>query len=611
MPSITGMSTDAESLPRWDLSGYFPSLESREFAASQEQLGADVDRVAALYDRHGVRGGSGLELTPERVSAFEEVIAATNAVLGQLRLLSAYVSAYVSTDARNDTAAAIASELQMQSARLRALGSRFDAWVAALGADALIEGSPVAAEHAYPLRKAAHSAAHQMSEAEEQLYSDLALTGSTAWNRLHGDVTSVLVAEVAMADGTIAVLPITEVRNLASDPDPGLRRRAYEAELRAWETVAVECAAAMNSIKGEANVVNTRRAWADPIEPVLHTNSVDRDTLDAMHAAVTASLPGWRRYLKAKATVLGSAGPGGGMPWWDLFAPVGGPAAAAVDWDGATAAVIESFSAYSPQLADLARRALTESWVDAPARDGKRGGAFCMGTTGGESRILMNFGHTFGSVSTLAHELGHAYHNTTLGSRTPLQRATPMALAETASIFCETLLTQTALAGTQDPQRRLAILEYDLQGACQVVVDIHSRFLFETSVFAARHRRTLSAGTLCELMLDAQRQAYGDGLDGEHLHPYMWAVKPHYYSTHFYNWPYTFGLLFGLGLYARYLEDAERFRRGYDHLLSSTGLDDAAGLAASFGIDVRQEEFWRSSLDVLERRIDHFVGLAT
>jgi len=596
-------------LPRWDMTPYFPSLQSREFAAAQERLGADVERMVALYDHHAVRGGAPLELTDERVDAFVEVLDATNDVLERLRLLSAYISAFVTTDARDDAAASLASALQMQSARVRALSTRFDAWVAALDAEALIERSPAARDHAYPLRKAQQSAAHQMDEAQESLYSELALTGATAWNRLHGDVTSLLTADVAGADGSVRTLPITVVRNLATDADPGMRRGAYRAELAAWERVAVPCAAALNSIKGEANVVNARRAWPDPIAPVLHANSVDRGTFDAMQAAVVASLPDWHRYLRAKAHLLGSAGARGGLPWWDLFAPVGDPSVAEISWVEASGTVAASFAAYSPALAGLARRAFDEGWIDAEAREGKRGGAFCMTTTGGESRVLLNFGNTFDSVSTLAHELGHAYHNTTLAPRTPLQRATPMALAETASIFCETLLTQSVLASTAEPARQLAILDYDLQGACQVVVDIHSRFLFETEVFDRRRHRTIAAKELCELMLEAQRRAYGDGLDGDHLHPYMWAVKPHYYSTHFYNWPYTFGLLFGLGLYAAYQADPDRFRAGYDDLLSCTGLADAAGLAARFDIDVSGEEFWTSSLAVLARRIDQFEGL--
>jgi oligoendopeptidase F len=231
-----------------------------------------------------------------------------------------------------------------------------------------------------------------------------------------------------------------------------------------------------------------------------------------------------------------------------------------------------------------------------------------MGVQPGVSRILMNYDGSFYDISTLAHELGHAYHNTNLAERTPLQRQTPMALAETASIFCETIMVEASLAGT-DGDERLALLDTDLAGSCQVVVDIHSRFLFETDLCRIRAERTLSVDELCDLMLDAQAQTYGDGLRADTRHRYMWAVKNHYF-TPFYNWPYTFGLLFGLGLYARYTDDADRFRAGYDSLLADTGLDDAAGLAARFGIDVRSTAFWASSLDVLRRRIDEFERLA-
>jgi pepF/M3 family oligoendopeptidase len=533
---------------------------------------------------------------------------ATNRVLERQRLLSAYVQAFVTTDARDTLAAGTASQLQLQSARVRALFTRFEAWVASYGAEALAAASTLAADHVHPLRQAERSAAHQMGEGEEALYAELTLTGSRAWSLLHGEITSLLTAEVAGPDGTSARLPITVVRGMATLADAGRRRAAYDAELAAWPTVAVACAAAMNSIKGEANTVNRRRGWSDPLEPVLHANAVDRATLTAMQDAVVASLPDWRRYLRAKAALLGSAGADGGLPWWDLFAPVGDAESAAVSWEEATATVMGTFAGYSPALAALARRAVKEGWIDAEARDGKRGGAFCMGTTGADSRILMNFAGGFDSVSTLAHELGHAYHNTTLAERTPMQRATPMALAETASIFCETLLTEAALGATDDPVRRRTILEHDLQGSCQVVVDIHSRFLFEREVFERRRDRTLSADQLCGLMVAAQKEAYGDGLDHDHLHPWMWAVKPHYYSTHFYNWPYTFGLLFGLGLYAVYGRDPERFRAGYDDLLSSTGLGEAADLAARFGIDVRDGDFWTASLDVLRQRIDTFCA---
>ena len=268
----------------------------------------------------------------------------------------------------------------------------------------------------------------------------------------------------------------------------------------------------------------------------------------------------------------------------------------------------DAFGGYSPARAALVERARRDEWIDAEPRAGKVGGAFCLPIRGGESRVMLNFDGSADSVQTLAHELGHAYHNTNLGERTPLQRQTPMALAETASIFCETIMVEAGLAATPADQR-LGLLDTDLQGSCQVVVDIHSRFLFERELCTRREQQDLSVAELDDIMLTSQRAAYGDGLDADVLHPRMWAVKGHYF-TPFYNWPYTYGLLFGIGLYARYLDDPDRFRSGYDDLLSSTGLADAAGLAGRFGIDVRSTAFWASSLDVLRARIAAFEELA-
>ncbi|MGZ4784269.1 MAG: M3 family oligoendopeptidase [Acidimicrobiales bacterium] len=601
--------TSPGPLPHWDVSGVYPSLESRELAVAHEGVVADLARLVALYDRHDVRAGEPRDGGPTDadVAAFDEVLTETNRLLDEVRVVSAYLYAFISTDSSNDVAAGLRSRLQAELTDLTRLTKRFEGWIARLGPAELVAASAAAAEHAYPLERAARAAEHQMSEAEEGLAADLRLTGSVAWARLHGEITSRLTAQVADGRGGVEALPMSVVRGLAHHPDADRRRAAHEAELAAWDTVTVPLAAALNGAKGETIVLNRRRGWGDALEPALFTNGVDRATLDAMHEAVVDSLPDFHRYLRAKATVLGHA-PGRGLPWFDLFAPVGDAAAGRVSWTDAVSRVSDAFGGYSPALAALVERASRDEWIDAEPRAGKQGGAFCLPIQGGESRVMLNFDGSADSVQTLAHELGHAYHNTNLGERTPMQRQTPMALAETASIFCETIMVEAGLAATP-PEQRLGLLDTDLQGSCQVVVDIHSRFLFERELCTRREQQDLSVAQLDDLMLASQRTAYGDGLDPDVLHPRMWAVKGHYF-TPFYNWPYTFGLLFGIGLYARYLDDPDRFRSGYDDLLSSTGLADAAGLASRFGIDVRSTGFWASSLDVLRARIDAFEHLA-
>ncbi len=592
--------TDAaapDALPRWDVSGFFPALASREFAAGHEEVLTEIGRLQRRFDELGIRAGDPLPVTDAEVAIVDEVVPAVNRLLGQMRKVGSYLYAHTSTDARDDEAAAALSRYQAGASPFATLNGRFDAWVARLDLAELTTRSTIAADHAYALERGALAAAHQMDEAEEDLASELALTGGRAWAKLHADLTSRLTATV---EGE--TLPMSMVRGLATDPDPARRRAAYDAELEGWDTVAVPLASAINAFKGEANTLNRRRGWTDSLDPALEHNSVSPAALVAMQGAVVASLPDWHRYLRAKATLLGHEG---GLPWWDLSAPVGTPRRFA--WTEATDAVHDAFATYSPRLAGLVETAVADAWIDAEPRSGKVDGAFCMSVTDGVSRVLLNFDGSFDGVQTLAHELGHAYHNVNLGDRTPMQRSTPMALAETASIFCETIMVQAGLAAVgDDAGARLALLDADLAGSCQVVVDIHSRFLFERALSSEREQGVLSVDRLRTLMLDAQAEAYGDGLNPAFRHRDMWAVKGHYYTA-YYNWPYTFGLLFGIGLYAEFQRDPERFRSGYDDLLSATGLGDASSLAARFGIDIADSAFWAASLGVLQARIDEFV----
>lgn len=624
----------ATALPHWDMTPFFPGLDSKEYEAAVANIDRDAAALEAFFDAHDVGAGAKLTVTPELVKAVEEAIDGYNAMMEQVRLVGAYVSAFVTIDTRNELAQARDSELKFQQPKLAKLGTRLTAWFGRLPVGEVCSASETAKAHAYALEKGAFLATRLMSPKEEALAADLRPTGISAWSKLHGDWTSQLEVAVELPTG-VQTLSMSQVRNLAYDPDRAVRKAAFEAELAAWKAAETPCAASLNSIKGEVNLIAKRRGWGSPLDETLFAAQIDRKTLDAMLDSARESFPAFRRYLKAKAKALGIDK----CAFYDIFAPIdvaqagslrnpagaseaglggkeakaGSPGYSGRSWqfDEGMAFVIEQFGTYSDKMADFAQRTYAERWIDAEPRSGKHDGAYCMGLHGDVSRVFMNYKTSFGSVSTLAHELGHAYHNVCLANRTYLQRATPMTLAETASIFCETII-RTAGQAKADDAEKLVILEASLQGSCQVVVDITSRYLFETEVFGKRGARELSARELCEFMLDAQRKTYGDGLDETALHPYMWAVKPHYYSGRsFYNFPYMFGLLFGLGLYARYQSDPDGFKAGYDDLLSSTGLADAATLAARFGIDTRSPEFWRSSLGVIEEDIERFEDAAS
>ena len=596
--------TTTQPPPHWDMSVVYPSLESPEFEQAFGECTQKIAQLNQLFAEHHVHMQDKITINDTLVQLFETVVQQYNAVLEQVRTITVYISCFVNTNSHDYLAQAKMSELQKHTAVLSQLGARFTAWIGSFDVEALIESSPIASDHAFMLRKTQEQATHLLTPVENVLASELHVTGALAWSKLHGDMTSQLTVELEIA-GQLRTLPMSTIRNLAYDADRDLRRRAYEAELRGWQRIAVPLAAAMNGIKGELNTLAKHRKWSSPFDISLFVNRMDHATLDAMLAAARAALPDFRRYLHAKAKALRLER----LSWHDLFAPLDSETKV---WSFTAASdfIIEHFGSYSPRLADFAARAFREHWIDAEPHPGKRDGAYCLALRDDESRVLANFEPSFSAVTTLAHELGHGYHYMNLAQRTFLQGLYPIVLDETASTFCETIICRAALQKA-DKQEQIAILEEWLQGSCQVVVDIMSRFLFEQRVFEKRNERELSVDELNTLMLEAQRETYGDGLDEGTLHPYMWAVKQHYYMTDrlFYNYPYMFGLLFGLGLYARYQQDPETFRKSYDDLLSSTGMADVATLAARFDIDVHAEAFWTASLDIIRQDVARFEEL--
>jgi oligoendopeptidase F len=605
--ALTDMTTAVETdeLPRWDLSALFPGLDSPEFAEGFDLLVSGIDDLVNLFDEIGVSSASARSSEIVPLNDFERVLNALNDVTQRLDSMGSYLYGSISTESRNEVAQVRFSQFQERAVALDKLQTRFTAWLGTQPIEELVERSTIGAKHAFPLRRLHAAAQHLMSEEAEALAAELTPSSGAAWAKLHDNLTSQITAMVEL-EGREQTFPMSAIRNLATDPDRDLRFRAWQAELGAWEAHALPIAAALNGVKGQVLTLAARRNWEDPLDESLFWSAIDRDILEVMVGEARAAFPDFRRYLRLKAKLLGTTD----LAWYDLFAPVG-DAGRTWRWPEATKFIEDQFGAYSDRLRGLARRAFAERWIDAEPRPGKVGGAYCMWLLGDESRILANYSAGYDGVTTLAHELGHAYHNLNEAGLTPLQRRTPMILAETASTFCETLVKEAALVDA-DPGERIYILEQSAQGACQMVVDILSRFDFEQSLFAGRRERELSIAELNRLMLAAQEATYGEALTKEERHPYMWAVKGHYYSPElsYYNYPYLFGLLFGLGLYAIYRKEPEAFPDRYDALLASTGSASASDLAARFDIDLRDRAFWRSSLAVIRADIDRLEELA-
>jgi pepF/M3 family oligoendopeptidase len=597
------------SLPHWDLSNVYPSLESDELKRDIAQVKADIAALTTFLDQHGIRKGAPAQPDAALPTALDGYLGRANDLLKRYATVRAYLFSFISTDSFNQPARKMLSEVEPLGVQLNQIDTRFAGWLGDLR-EALprLTTQGAARDHVFYLHETAEQSRYLMSEPEELLAAELNLSGGNAWSKLHGTVTSQLTVDFER-DGKTEKLPMPALINIQQhDPDAEVRRAAYEAEMAAWDGVKETLAAAMNGVKGEVITLNKRRGRPHALHSALDQGRIDQATLDAMLGAMQDSFPMFRKYLRNKAKRLGHDA---GLPWWDVMAPVG-HSERTYAWGEASQFVLAHFATFSERLATMAQTAFDKNWIDAEQRAGKRAGAFCMGVPAvEESRILCNFDGSLDQVSTIAHELGHAFHNECLKGKPELQTITPMTLAETASIFCETIIVDAALSDAKSADEELSILETDLIGKTQVIVDITSRYLFETEVFKRREQAELSADELSALMLECQQQTYGDGLDARYLHKYMWTWKPHYYRAglSFYNFPYAFGLLFATGLYAIYKREGKAFVPAYEQLLASTGEGNAADLAARFSIDIRSKAFWQASLDLIGARIERYCSL--
>jgi pepF/M3 family oligoendopeptidase len=598
-----------DTLPRWDLSTIYTDLASAELADDMGALATTLEQIERHHAENLAHASKAAP--PEKLArALDRAVELFNRAYLLSTTLEVYVDSFVATDSYDRAAAKKRSELEIAQVRLKQCWSRFQGWLRGI-AETLpraLENAGPARDHAFILHEAAAQGAYLMSDLEEMLAAELSLAGAQAWSKLQRTLTSQINVEIEL-EGVARRLPMPALINLRSHPEESVRRRAYEAEMREWEKVQEPLAACMNGVKGMAVTLQRRRGRSDCLHAPIDQARIDRPTLQALLDAMKDSLPQFHRYFKAKAARLGKIS----LAWWDICAPTG-RSGSTFTWPQAREFILENFAGFSPDLRSFAQRAFDGRWIDAQPRDGKRGGAFCSAVPRvKESRILCNFDGSLDQVSTVAHELGHGFHNECAyrAGKTELQQVTPMTLAETASIICENIMNNAVLARARDPQEELAVRENSLIGEGQVIVDIYSRFLFEKEVMERRERAELSADELCEIMDRAQEAAYGDGLDSRFRHRYMWTWKPHYYfaDLNFYNFPYAFGLLFGTGLYAVYKKRGREFVSAYQELLASTGEANAADLAARFGIDIRGRAFWDDSLEIIRGRIDRYCAL--
>ncbi|MDC7232650.1 MAG: M3 family oligoendopeptidase [Spirochaetales bacterium] len=585
-----------ETLPNWDLSMY-PGFQSDEYRKHKKEMEELLRSMTAALDN--------TELWEKDFSsALENLIPTLNRAHDLYETLESYSYCSYSTNTADPEALKALNSLEEASLPFQGVLVRLKNRLAASGTDSGDwEKSGVLKDYIYYLQEALADQKFQLAPEMEDLAYDLARSGSSAWSRLHSQLSSSLKTEwTEGADKTV-----TELRGLGSDPDRDVRRQAWKKELDCWKSVETSMAAALNGVKGFTHTLNSRRGYKSTLERSVRQAGMSMTTLEAMISSMTESLPDFRRYMKAKASFMGLEK----LSWYDTVAPLPGQSEP-WSWEKARQFIIRHFGSLSPEYAAFGKMCFDRKWIDAPPREGKVGGAYCIGFPEiRESRVLTNFTGSFNDVSTIAHELGHAWHYEVLKETPALHRHYPMTLAETASIFSETLVFQACYAGAGESER-LPLLDSTLSDSNQVITDILSRFLFEKELMTRRSSGELSAEDLNTMMLDAQEATYGDALHPEERHPWMWAVKGHYYSMDlaFYNFPYAFGLLFSLGLYSLYREMGPDFEPLYRKVLQLTGKASAEDCAAAAGLDITQEAFWNRSLDVIRTQIKDFTELA-
>ena len=578
---------------KWDLTFLYKGFDD-------PQLEKDIEKLHAL----ALEGRKLPESEGSDVEKLTAVMQAETELNDLLYQTFGFVQLSLATDCNNQQGQLLLDRLSNLMVDVRLTGS---AWVRFIGAVDDLEGAIAQSDYlkslAFHLREYKEQSAHMLDADLEKWALRLSLDGGDAFSKLRDRLMGSHTVELNGES-----LPLPAVRGMAYDPDPKVRKEAYEAELKSYAKVETPMAFCLSSIKGQAMTLCEARGYSDLLTQQLAETRMERETLEAMLTAIREALPDFRRYLRRKAEMLGHSD---GLPFYDLFAPVG-DVQLRYTVDEAHDLLIDTFSKVHPGIAALMDEAFCNHWIDFFPAEGKEGGAFCEGFhQHDQSRVLTNFVGSFSDVSTLAHELGHAWHNRCLTSVPMLMTETPMPLAETASIFNETLLSQTVRRSADDATR-LVLLENSLMEATQTVVDIYSRYLFESAVIEARKTHIPSAQELNGFMLDAQEQSYGDGLSKDARHPSMWVCKSHYYSTglHFYNFPYAFGLLFGLGVFVQFQKEGPAFVPKYDKLLASCGSDTVRNVAASVGIDVNSVDYWRSALDVVRGEINEFLALS-
>lgn len=593
----------------WDLESILPHPESTEFESVLEDYRKRLEDVASRSDNLGAIGKDAAT-NSNWLSLLKEV-ESLEALAGDL---GSFIGCHAAAQAGNKVFRQIEGRLSALDPLREQIATNLEFALKSASPDELAAWSatdPWLAQNRFFLQQRRKNAELRLPKAEELLVADLAVDGQHAWGRLYDRLSGDLRIPV-MEKGEVVEKSPSQIR--FDSPERSVRENNFFAADKAWKTIAESCADVLNHLAGTRLTVYRRLGLRDHLDMPLHRNRLRRETLEAMWRAVSERKSCLLPYFSAKAKLLGLKQ----LCWYDTQAPLpqanDSGSSPEISYDTGVSSVERAFQAFSPDLGDFARHCVEKRWIEAENRGGKRQGAFCTGfPSRRESRVFMTFTNSFDNVSTLAHELGHAYHSWVLRTEPLFLQDYPMNLAETASTFAEAVLAEDRLKTSNSTAEKLGILDHMCSDAVAYLMNIHARFVFEDRFHTERRDGEVTSARLSELMLTAQQETYLNALDPAGWYPDFWVSKLHFYISGlpFYNFPYTFGFLLSTGLFSLAPEMGSAFPERYRNLLIATGCKETEdAVKSTFGYDLAQPDFWHKSLDVVERRVTQFLELA-
>ncbi len=591
--------------PRWELDSIFPGgSSSPEFKKFCLDIKRDLETLS----------GSVKSLAPElgesSRAGWTKVILEFQRLAAHIEIARSFAHCLTSQNVKDDPAHALESEVDTYVAEWMNLRTALES-IFARQSDSEWEKLMAQTDIApitFPLSEMRRMAKHKMTPELEALALELSVNGYHAWSRLYDKISGEISVEFA-EDGTPQTMSIGQLSNKFQHPDRDIRRRSFETFEKAWAERANLCAATLNAQAGFRLALYKNRGWKSALVEPLMLNRSSQESLDAMWSAVKSVIPELKRYTDAKKKLMGTDK----FCWYDQFAPVG-HLDLEFTYEQAADFIVKHLGSFSDEMAQFSRMAIDKRWIEAEDRSGKADGAYCTGMNlKGQTRIFMTYSNDYGSMSTLAHELGHAYHTYVLKDTPQLATDYPMGLAETASIFNELKVGGAALDEVTDTQGKLMLIDQELQGTLVLFCNIYARYLFDRSFYEERAKGIVGKTRLDELMLNAQREAFGGILDpAEGYHSLFWASKLHFYitDTPFYNFPYTLGFLFAGGVYERAVQEGKGFAKKYRALLEDTGRMTTEQVAKKhLDVDLTKDDFWKLAVRRATAHVDDFVKI--